>query len=93
MTPELAKNIEKYRQKSGLSLEALAEKSFLSLSTLKGLLYRGENDPRVSTLINLANAMDCTVNDLIGYRKAKKAEESERILIDIMEMIEEHFRE
>lgn len=91
MSPDLAKNIEKYRQRAGLTLEQLAEKSFISLNTLKGFLYRGENDPRVSTLINLANALDCTVNDLIGYRKAKKAEESERILLEIKEMIDKHF--
>lgn len=91
MSPDLAKNIEKYRQRAGLTLEQLAEKSFISLNTLKGFLYRGENDPRVSTLINLANALDCTVNDLIGYRKAKKAEESERILLEIKDMIDKHF--
>lgn len=91
MSPDLAKNIEKYRQRSGLTLEQLAEKSYIALNTLKGFLYRGENDPRVSTLINLANALDCTVNDLIGYRKAKKSEESERILLEIKEMIDKHF--
>lgn len=92
MTPNLAKNIEKYRQKAGLTLEELADRSYISLTTLKGFLYRGETDTKVSTLINIAVALDCTVNDLIGYRKDKKAEESERVLREIKELIDEHFK-
>ena len=91
MVPDFNKNLKKYWGRSGLTLDQLAEKAYLSINTLKGFLYRGERDPRLSTLISLATALDCTVNDLIGYPKDKKAEESERILKEIKELIDEHF--
>ena len=78
--------------KSGLTQEQLAEKAYISIATLKGFLYKGEDDPRISTLINLACALDCTVNDLIGYRKEKRAEESERILQEIKAILDEHYK-
>lgn len=91
MTPDLGRNIEKYRRKKGITIEQLAERSYISIATLKGFLYRGENDPKLSTLINLATALDCTVNDLIGYRKPKRAEASEKVLNEIKEIIDAHF--
>lgn len=91
MTPDLGRNIEKYRRKKGITIEQLAERSYISIATLKGFLYRGENDPKLSTLINLATALDCTVNDLIGYRKLKRAEASEKVLSEIKEIIDAHF--
>ena len=78
--------------KSGLTQEQLAEKAYISIATLKGFLYKGEDDPRISTLKNLANALDCTVNDLIGYQKEKRSEEAERVLQEIKELIDEHYK-
>ncbi len=78
--------------KSGLTQEQLAEKAYISIATLKGFLYKGEDDPRISTLINLASALDCTVNDLIGYRKEKRSEEAERVLQEIKSLIDEHYK-
>lgn len=91
MIPDFPKNLRKYMGKSGLTMEQLAEKAFISIATLKGFLYKGEDDPRISTLINLATALDCTVNDLIGYRKEKRAEEAEKVLQEIKALIDAHY--
>lgn len=92
MIPDFPKNLRKYMGKSGLTMDQLAEKAYISLRTLKGFLYEGEDDPKISTLINLASALDCTVNDLIGYRKEKRAEEAEKVLQEIKEIIDEHYK-
>lgn len=90
-TPDFAKNLKKYLGQSGMTMEQLAEKADLSLHTIKGFLYRGEDDPRLSTLVRLAVALDCTINDLVGYRKSKRIEESEKVLKDIKALIDAHF--
>lgn len=90
--PFFRENLKKYWLKSGLTIEELSEKSGISLTSLKKYLYSDHKDPRVSTMIRLAVALDCTVNDLIGYRKGKKQDGSERVLLEIKELLEEHFR-
>ena len=92
MIPDFPKNLRKYMGKSGLTMDQLAEKAYISLRTLKGFLYEGEDDPKISTLINLAVALDCTVNDLIGYRKEKRTEESEKVLQEIKAILDEHYK-
>ena len=89
MMPEFSKNLRKYMGRSGLTQEQLAEKAYISIATLKGFLYKGEDDPRISTLINLAVALDCTVNDLIGYRKEKKTERAATTLEEIRKKVAE----
>ena len=89
MMPEFSKNLRKYMGRSGLTQEQLAEKAYISIATLKGFLYKGEDDPRISTLINLAVALDCTVNDLIGYRKERRAEKAGAVVDDIKKKMDE----
>lgn len=89
MIPDFPKNLRKYMGRSGLTQEQLAEKAYISIATLKGFLYKRENDPRISTLINLASALDCTVNDLIGYRKEKRAENARVVVDDIKKKVDE----
>lgn len=60
----LKDNINIRRQED--SLEKLAEKSGLSLNTLRSLLYKDIQDCKLSTVIAIADAFDTTIDELIG---------------------------
>src|SRR4030042_7000777 len=62
---ELGKRIKEYRMSKGLTLQELAEKTGLT----KGYLSKIENSgkaPPVSTLINLAKALNINISDIFG---------------------------
>lgn len=61
----VATNIRRQRKRAGLSQEALASASRLHRTELS-LLERGERDPRVSTLVRLARALDVEPCTLLG---------------------------
>lgn len=60
----IGKYLRKYRQKMGLSQEALAEKTNLS-SNYVGMLERGKKVPSLETFIELANALDVSADMLL----------------------------
>lgn len=62
----LAKNIKKYRKKLSLTQEALARKADISYNTVIKLESKGITDPRMGTLKKLANALDISIDNLIG---------------------------
>ncbi|MHA2219362.1 MAG: helix-turn-helix domain-containing protein [Candidatus Hodarchaeales archaeon] len=66
----LAKNIKKYRKKLGLTQEALARKADVSYNTIIKLETGGIKDPRVSTIIKVANALEISIDKLVGRGKA-----------------------
>lgn len=61
-----AKNIKKFREKAGLTQEALARKADISYNTLIKLETRGIKDPRISTLSKLAKALNIKIDDLLN---------------------------
>src|SRR5688572_31504818 len=69
--PELAARLRLLRQKKGLTLEALAEKT----GTTKGFLSqveRGSKAPSISTLMRIAETLDVTVADLFARRDQRE---------------------
>lgn len=59
------KRIQKYRERAGYSQEKLAEK--IECSTIFiSYIERGEKLPGLDNLINLANALDTSVDVLLG---------------------------
>lgn len=64
----LAKNIKKYRKKLKLTQEGLAKKVDISYSTLIKLESGVIADPRMETLKKLANALNASIDDLVGRK-------------------------
>lgn len=62
---KIANNIKKYREKAGLTQEALARKADISYNTIIKLETSGIKDPRVSTMNKIAKALNVNINKLI----------------------------
>lgn len=61
-----ARNLSRYMAEAGVGVEALAERSGVSVFSIRD--YLGEKSvPRLDTGIALAEALGCTVNDLCGF--------------------------
>jgi putative transcriptional regulator len=67
----LAENIKKYRAKLGLTQEALARKANISYNTIIKLESKGITDPRMETLIKLADALEISLDKLVERSKKK----------------------
>ena len=67
----LSGNIKKYRQKLGLTQEDLARKADLSYNTIIKLEGKTRPDPRMETLIKLADGLEISLDELVG-RKTNK---------------------
>jgi len=59
-----AKNMRKSRLRRGLTQERLAFAMRMHRTEIS-LLERGERDPRLSTVVKLARALDCTPSSLL----------------------------
>jgi len=62
----LAENIKKSRKKLKLTQEGLARKADISYSTVIKLESGEIADPRMETLKKLANALNISIDDLVG---------------------------
>ncbi len=67
---KIGENIQRIRQQKQMSLPALATEAGLS----KGYIYMLEagemTNPSIDVLDKIATALDCTIADLLGQRKA-----------------------
>lgn len=69
---ELGKNIQNHRVNKGLTLQELAERTGFS----KGYLSKIENSekaPPVSTLINIAKALNVTISEIFGLTEGNSS--------------------
>lgn len=62
----LSENIKKYRNRLGLTQEALARKANISYNTIIKLESKGIVDPRMETLKKLADALGVSIDELVG---------------------------
>ena len=62
----LSENIKRYRKKLNLTQEALARKANVSYNTVIKLESEGITDPRMETLKKLAQALDVSIDALVG---------------------------
>jgi transcriptional regulator with XRE-family HTH domain len=66
METQLGGNVKALREAAGLTQQQLATKAGLSMSGL-GTIEQGKKpDPRLSTVVALANALGVTVDELIA---------------------------
>ncbi len=68
----LAKKIKKIREKAGLTQEALARKADVSYNTIIKLETGGIKDPRISTIIKIADALAISIDELTIRKKQKR---------------------
>lgn len=61
----LAENIKRYRKKLGLTQEALARKANISYNTIIKIEGKSIKDPRMNTLIRLADALGISIDELL----------------------------
>ena len=61
----ISKNIKKYRSKSKLSQDQLARKANVPYSTYLKIESGYTSNPSIQTLINIAEALDCSIYDLV----------------------------
>lgn len=66
----IADSVKKYRKKLGLSQDGLARKADIPYSSL--LKIENGNDPRVSSLIKIADALNVSLDDLAGRKSKEK---------------------
>jgi len=62
------KNLARLRKEKGLTQERLAREANISYHTLIKLESGGIEDPRISTVIKLANALGVRIDELIGKK-------------------------
>ena len=66
MPQRLGREIQRIRNKRGLSQEQLAERSELDTITI-GFIEQGRREPRLKTLMKIADALGVRVKDLIPF--------------------------
>ena len=68
---EFAKNLRKYRKKKGLTQTKLGEKLNYGYTAIANY-ESGRNEPSYDVLISLAQILDVTPNDLLGFPPVEK---------------------
>lgn len=62
-------NVKKIKKDRGYTNETLSEKSGISQGTLNKLLSGASEDPKLSTLISLADALNVSLDEMLGNGK------------------------
>jgi len=65
----ISKNLRKYREKIGLSQDQLARRANIPYSTYLKIESGYTPNPSVQTILNIAEALNIKVDDLIKRRK------------------------
>jgi transcriptional regulator with XRE-family HTH domain len=68
----LAGNIRKLRLKKGLSQEKLARLADISNATLVKIEAEVAKEPTITTVTKIADALDVSIDELIGRKRNKK---------------------
>lgn len=64
----IARAIKEFRANAGLTQEALARKADISYNTIIKLESGAIKDPRISTLVKVAKALEIQINELISEK-------------------------
>lgn len=65
----ILKNLVRLRKERGLSQEKLARIADISYNTLIKLETEGIKNPRIETVIKLANALGVSIDELTSHKK------------------------
>jgi DNA-binding Xre family transcriptional regulator len=61
----IGKNIRKLKIDRSFTTKQLSDVSGVNENTIKGILQNQANDTGIVNLMKIANALECTVNDLL----------------------------
>lgn len=64
----IGSELRKIREAKGISRKEISEKMYISEETIRRI-EKGENDPRISTLVPLCDYLEIDLRDLINYRE------------------------
>jgi len=68
ITMSLAQNLKNYRRKAGLSQDKLSKLAGITLHAITKIESGATLDPRVLTIKKIADALDCTVDELLATK-------------------------
>ena len=69
---ELGERITEARYKKNMSVGQVAIKARMSIGTLRNVIY-GKSSPRIDTLITIADALDVSLDYLVGRKEQDNA--------------------
>lgn len=64
------KNLAKFRRQKGWSQEKLSQEAGISYNTLIKIERNGIENPKIETVIKLANALDTSIDELVARRSS-----------------------
>jgi transcriptional regulator with XRE-family HTH domain len=65
ITISIARNLKKYRLKSGISQDKLSKLAGITLHTITKIESGATLDPRVETVKKIADALSCSIDELV----------------------------
>ena len=86
-------HIRQRKKECGYTNETLSEKSGISVGTLNKLLSGATADPKLSTLLALAETFHCTVDELLGVNETEKRREINAVVTETSAMIDRNITE
>jgi len=69
LTLPIAKNIKKHRTNQGFSQDKLSKLAGVTLHTITKIESGATLDPRVETVKRIADALGCTIDNLVSNKK------------------------
>ena len=66
------KNLVKLRKEKGWSQEKLAVESGISYNTIIKIERGGIKNPKIETVIKIADALDTSIDELVGKKKSSR---------------------
>jgi transcriptional regulator with XRE-family HTH domain len=73
----VASNIRERLDEKNIAVQAFERKAGLNLNAVQNILSGRSQNPGISTLISIANAFDCTVDELLGGKNGKENKEEQ----------------
>lgn len=61
----IGRNIQKYRRKAGMSQDKLSKKADVTLHAIAKIESGVTPDPRIGTIKKIADALECSIDELI----------------------------
>jgi len=65
----LGKRVKEYRRRKGLTQQKLAEKTGLSFNTITKIEQGIGDSPTLKTLVKLVDALEVSIDELVGRSK------------------------
>ena len=65
----LSENIKKHRKKKGISQDKLSKLADITFTTLVKLESGANENPTINTLIKIADALEVSLDELVGRNK------------------------